>query len=117
MIGGGPRGRNVISTEGNARALHFSPAPTGLRSGQFSHHSSDAGLFWASPYFYILDIHQLVLKKIAALVESTRDRAAAAVKSGSTVFSVQQQQRAVSLAEEFCIQKHAIKLALKPQQK
>ncbi len=40
-MGGGPRGRNVISTEGNARALHFSPAPTGLRSGQFSRHSSD----------------------------------------------------------------------------
>ncbi len=34
------------------------------------------------------------MKKIAALVETTRDRAAAAVKSGSTVFSVQQQQRA-----------------------
>ncbi len=43
------------------------------------------------------------MKKIAALVETTRDRAAAAVKSGSTVFSVlQQQQRAVSAAEEFC---------------
>ncbi len=24
-MGGGPRGGNVISTEGNARALHFSP--------------------------------------------------------------------------------------------
>ncbi len=34
------------------------------------------------------------MKKIAALVETTRDRAAAAVKSGSTVFSVPQQQRA-----------------------
>ncbi len=34
------------------------------------------------------------MKKIAALVETTRDRAAATVKSGSTVFSVQQQQRA-----------------------
>ncbi len=43
-----------------------------------------------------------MMKKIAALVETTRDRAAAAVKSGSTVFSVQQQQRAVSAAEEFC---------------
>ncbi len=42
-MGGGPRGRNVISTEGNARALHFSPAPTGLRSGQFSRHSSGLG--------------------------------------------------------------------------
>ncbi len=38
---GAPRGRNVISTEGNARALHFSPTPTGLRSGQFSRHNSD----------------------------------------------------------------------------
>ncbi len=28
-MGGGPQGGNVISTEGNARALHFSPAPTG----------------------------------------------------------------------------------------
>ncbi len=28
-MGGGPRGGNVISTEGNARALHFSPALTG----------------------------------------------------------------------------------------
>ncbi len=47
--GRGPRGRNVISTEGNARALHFSPAPTGLRLGQFSCHSTDvcraSGLF------------------------------------------------------------------------
>ncbi len=25
----GGRGGNVISTEGNARALHFNPAPTG----------------------------------------------------------------------------------------
>ncbi len=57
------------------------------------------------------------MKKIAALVETTRDRAAAAVKSGSTVFSVPQQQRAVSAAEEFCVQIHAIKLAIKPQQK
>ncbi len=40
------------------------------------------------------------MKKIA--VETTRDRAAATVKSGSTVFSVPQQQRAVSAAEEFC---------------
>ncbi len=40
-----------------------------------------------------------MLKKIAALVETTPDRAAAAVKSGSTVFSVQQQQRAVSAPE------------------
>ncbi len=43
-------------------------------------------------------------EKIAALVETTPDRAAAAVKSGSTVFSVKQQQRAVSAAEEFCVQ-------------
>ncbi len=86
----------MISTEGNARALHFSPAPTGLRSGQFSRHSTDV---------------------CRASVETTPDRAAAAVKSGSTVFSVQQQQRAVSAAEEFCIQIHAIKLAIKPQQK
>ncbi len=34
-MGGGPRGRNVISTEGNARALHFSPAPTGLHRTNF----------------------------------------------------------------------------------
>ncbi len=39
------------------------------------------------------------MKKIAALVETTRHRAAAAVKSGSTVFRVPQQQRAVSAAE------------------
>ncbi len=43
------------------------------------------------------------MKKIAALVETTGDRATA-VKSGSTVFSVQQQQRAVSADEEFCVQ-------------
>ncbi len=97
-MGGGPRGRNVISTEGNARALHFNPTPTGLRSGQFSRHNSD---FKAYPYVYILDIHQLVMKNIAALVETTPDRVPT-VKSGSTVFSVQQQQRAVSSAEEFC---------------
>ncbi len=57
------------------------------------------------------------MKKIAALVETTRDRAAATVKKGSTVFSVLQQQRAISAAEEFCVQIHAIKLAIKPQQK
>ncbi len=51
--------------------------------------------------FRLLDIHQLVMKKIAALVETTRDRAAVTVKSVS-VFRVQQQQRAVSSAEEFC---------------
>ncbi len=45
------------------------------------------------------------MKKIAALVKTTRDRVAT-VKSGSTVFSVLQQQRAVSAAEEFCIQIH-----------
>ncbi len=42
------------------------------------------------------------MKKIATLVETARDRAAATVKSISTVFSVPQQQRAVSAAEEFC---------------
>ncbi len=52
--------------------------------------------------FRLLDIHQLVMTKIAALVETTRDRAAATVKSVSTVFRVQQQQRAVSAAEAFC---------------
>ncbi len=41
------------------------------------------------------------MKKIAALVETTPDRVPT-VKSGSTVFRVQQQQRAVSAAEEFC---------------
>ncbi len=51
-----------------------------------------------SPYFYILDIHQLVVKKIAALVETTRVRAA--TESGSTVFRV-------SAAEGFCVQRHA----------
>ncbi len=56
-------------------------------------------------------------EKIAVLVETTGDRAAATVKSVSTVFIVQQQQRAVSTAEEFCFQIHAIKLAIKPQQK
>ncbi len=54
------------------------------------------------------------MKKIAALVETTRDRAAVTVKSGSTVFSVPRQQRAVSAAEEFCVQIHAIKLAINP---
>ncbi len=87
----------MISTEGNARALHFSPTWTGLRSGQFSRHNSD---FSASPYVYILEILQLVMKKIAALVETTGDRVPT-IKSVS-VFSVQQQQRAVSAAEEFC---------------
>ncbi len=41
------------------------------------------------------------MKKIAALVETTRDRAAA-TESGSMVFRVPQQQSAVSAAEEFC---------------
>ncbi len=50
------------------------------------------------------------------LVETSQDRAVA-VKSGSMVFSVPQQQQAVSAAEEFCVQIHAIKLAVKPQQK
>ncbi len=51
-----------------------------------------------SPYFYILDIHELVMKKIAALVETTRFRAA--TKKGSMVFRV-------SAAEGFCVQRHA----------
>ncbi len=55
------------------------------------------------------------MKKIAALVETTRDRAAVTVKSVS-VFSVQQQQRAVSAAEEFCF-KYSNKACHKPQQK
>ncbi len=41
------------------------------------------------------------MKKIAALVETTQDRVAT-VKSGWTVFSVPQQQRALGAAEEFC---------------
>ncbi len=69
--GRGPPREKVISTEGNARALHFSPAPTGLRSGQFSHHSSDAGRASGFSLCLYLDIHQLVMKKIAALVETT----------------------------------------------
>ncbi len=40
-------------------------------------------MFYAS-YFYILGIHQLVMKKIAALVETTRVRATT-TESGSTV--------------------------------
>ncbi len=55
------------------------------------------------------------MKKIAVLVETTGVRAAATVKSGSTVFSVPPQQRAVCTAEEFCVQIHAIKL-VEPQQ-
>ncbi len=47
------------------------------------------GQFWLQLIFYILNIHQLLLKKIAALVETTRDRATATVNGGSTVFSVQ----------------------------
>ncbi len=54
-------------------------------------------------------------EKIAALVETTGDRAMT-VKSGSMVFSFPQQQRAVSTAEEFCVQIHVIKLAVKPLQ-
>ncbi len=52
------------------------------------------------------------MKKIAALVETRGDRVAT-VKSGSTLFRVPQQQRAVSTAEEFCVQIHPIKLAIK----
>ncbi len=52
------------------------------------------------------------MKKIVALVETTRDRAATTVKSGSTVFRVPQQQRAVSAAEEFCF-KYSNKACLK----
>jgi len=47
------------------------------------------GQFWLQLIFYILNIHQLLLKKIAALMETTRDRATATVNGGSTVFSVQ----------------------------
>ncbi len=49
------------------------------------------------------------MKKIGALMETTRDRAAA-TESGSTVFRVPQQQLAsdFSAAEEFCVQMHAI---------
>ncbi len=96
----------MISTEGNARALHFSRPRPGFDRANFH---------VIIQTFRLLDIHQLVMKKIAALVETTRDRAA--TESGSTVFSVQQQQRAVSADEEFCVQIHAIKLAIKPQQK
>ncbi len=49
-------------------------------------------------------------KKIAALVETTGDRAAT-VKSSSTVFSVSAaaaSASAVSADEEFCVQIHAI---------
>ncbi len=63
------------------------------------------------------DIHQLVMKKIATLVETTRIRATATVKSGSTVFSVplaaaSESASAVSAAEEFCVQLHAISLCV-----
>ncbi len=47
------------------------------------------------------------MKKIAALEETTRERAAT-VKSGSAVFSVLPQQRFISAAEEFWVQIHAI---------
>ncbi len=109
-MGGGPRGRNVISTEGNARALHFSPTSTGLRSGQFSRHNSD---FSASPYVYILEILQLVMK-IFCRAGGNNTRPCCRDYQELSVFSVQQQQRAVSAAEEFCVQIHAIKLAINP---
>ncbi len=80
-MGGGPRGGNMISTEGTARALHFSLAltgpdfftPVGLGFDRANFHiivQTQPGL---GSYFYILDIHQLVMKKIATLVETTRD--------------------------------------------
>ncbi len=90
----------MISTEGNARALHFSPAPTGpdfftpLWPGfdRANFHviiQTRAGPQACFRLLYILDIHQLVMKKIAALVETTRDRAAATVKSSSRELSAQ----------------------------
>ncbi len=94
----------MISTKGNAKALHFSPdffTPLGPDFDRANFHvivqtrARPRACFMASPYFYILDIHQLVMKRIAALVETTRDRAAT-VKSVSTVFSVPQQQRVPS---------------------
>ncbi len=92
MGGGPPREKNVISTEGTLEpCISARPRPGFDR----------ANFHVIIQTFRLLDIHQLVMKKIAALVETTRDHAAVTVKSVS-VFSVQQQQRAVSAAEEFC---------------
>ncbi len=67
----------------------FTPIGPGFRAIFMSSDAGRAsGLFYASPYFYILDIHQLVMKnKIAKLVETIRDH------GGSMVFSVPQQQK------------------------
>ncbi len=78
----------------------------GWASGQFSRHSSNtgraSGLFYASPYFYILDIHQLVMKKnCRSGGKETTLVHAATTESSLTVFRV-------SATEGFCVQTHAI---------
>ncbi len=97
-MGGGPRGGNVISTEGNAKALHSGLGP----------------VLGFSLFLYFR--HPSISDEKNCRAGGNNSRAAT-VKSGSTVFRVPQQQRAVSAAKEFCVQIHAIKLAVKPQQK
>ncbi len=98
-MGGGPRGRNVISTEGNARALHFSPAPTGLRSGQFSRHSEKARKPGLGP---VLGFSLCLYFRHPSISDGKKLPRWWKQHEGSTVFRVPQQQRAVSAAEDFC---------------
>ncbi len=108
-------------------ALHFSRSdgpptfllPSGRASGQFSVIVQTSGLIEASPYFYILDIHQLVMKKnLQRWWKQHETHATTTVKSGSTVFSVPQQachQRSWRVLPSNA--HNRLKLAAKPQQK
>ncbi len=75
-MGGGPRGRNVISLE---PCISARPQPGFDRANFHIMVQTRAGppaCFRLLHYVYILDIHQLVMTKIAALVETTQDRVA-----------------------------------------
>ncbi len=92
----------MIFTEGNARALHFS-----FDRANF-HVIIQSGLGPVLGFSLFL-----YFRHPCAGGNNTRP----CHDCQERLDSVQQQQKAVSAAEEFCIQIHAIKLAVKPQQK
>ncbi len=101
----------MISTEGNTRGLHFSPAPMGpdfkQKFGSISYHSSD--VLGISLFLYFRH-PSLVLKKWPRWWKNTRPCYYCEERLDGD--SVPQQQRAVSTAEEFCVQMHAIDCSL-----
>ncbi len=76
---------------------------------RFSHHNSDAGrasgLFYASPYFYILDIHQFSDEKNCRSGWKQHESVLPRLRGGLTVCLA-------SAAKSFCVQMHAIGLKL-----